>query len=93
MPLVEQVLNPIGELSATAEVRVRPPYGSCAMLVVNVVPRLNSVRNGGRRCLFFYIFIYYLPYVSEYTTIFRHTRRGDRTPLQMVVSHHVVTGS
>jgi hypothetical protein len=28
----------------------------------------------------------------EYTTIvlFRHTRRGHQTPLQMVVSHHVV---
>jgi hypothetical protein len=34
----------------------------------------------------------YLFYAYEYTTIglFRHTRRGHPTPLQMVVSHHVV---
>jgi hypothetical protein len=30
----------------------------------------------------------------EYTVaVFRHTRRGHRTPLQMVVSHHVVAGN
>ena len=32
-------------------------------------------------------------YMCEYTvTLFRHTRRVHRTPLQMVVSHHVATG-
>jgi hypothetical protein len=37
---------------------------------------------------------YYLFYVYEYTiAIFRHTRRGNWIPLQMVVSHHVVAGN
>jgi hypothetical protein len=32
--------------------------------------------------------------ISEHTvTDFRHTRRGHRVPLQMVVSHHVVAGT
>ena len=32
-------------------------------------------------------------YVYEYTVaVFRHTRRGHQTPLQMVVSHQVVAG-
>ena len=36
----------------------------------------------------------YLFYVCGYTvTVFRHTRGGHRIPLQMVVSHHVVTGN
>ena len=36
----------------------------------------------------------YLFYVYEYTVaVFRHTRRGHRIPLQMVVSHHVVAGN
>ena len=36
----------------------------------------------------------YLFYVCEYTVaVFRHTRRGHRIPLQMVVSHHVVAGN
>jgi hypothetical protein len=36
----------------------------------------------------FYFFVY------EYTVaVFRHTRRGHRIPLQMVVSHHVVAGT
>jgi hypothetical protein len=40
----------------------------------------------------FFRFIY-LFYVCEYTvTVFLHTRRGYRIPLQMVVSHHVVAG-
>jgi hypothetical protein len=34
-----------------------------------------------------------LLYVCEYTVaVFRHTRRGHRIPLQMVVSHYVVAG-
>jgi hypothetical protein len=33
-------------------------------------------------------------YVYEYTAaVSRHTRRGHRIPLQMVVSHHVVAGN
>jgi hypothetical protein len=36
----------------------------------------------------------YLFYVYEYTVaVIRHTRRGHQTPLQMVVSHHVVAGN
>jgi hypothetical protein len=36
----------------------------------------------------------YLFYVCEYTVAaFRHTRRGHRIPLQMVVTHHVVAGN
>jgi len=35
-----------------------------------------------------YLFIY------KYTVaVFRHTRRGHRIPLQMVVSHHVLAGN
>ena len=37
------------------------------------------------------IFKIYLFYVYEYTlAVFRHTRRGHRITLQMVVSHHEV---
>ena len=33
-------------------------------------------------------------YICEHTVaVFRHTRRGHQTPLQMVVSHHVVAGN
>ena len=43
--------------------------------------------------LFFFLKIY-LFIVCEYTVaVFRHTRRGHRIPLQMVVSHHVVAGN
>jgi hypothetical protein len=42
---------------------------------------------------FLELFIY-LFHVCEYTvTVFRHTRRGQQIPLQMVVSHHVVAGN
>ena len=42
-------------------------------------------------CLFFKIYLFN---VYEYTVaVFRHTRRGHRIPLQMVVSHYVVTGN
>jgi hypothetical protein len=43
---------------------------------------------------FFFFFNIYLFNVYEYTVaIFRHTRRGHRIPLQMVMSHHVVAGN
>jgi hypothetical protein len=36
----------------------------------------------------------YLFHVCGYTVpVFRHTRRGHRIPLQMVVSHHVIAGN
>jgi hypothetical protein len=48
-------------------------------------------------CLFVCLFVLkiYLFYAYEYTTIdlFRLTRRGHQTPVQMVVSHHVVAGN
>jgi hypothetical protein len=38
---------------------------------------------------FFFFFLIFI--LCEYLfAIFRHTRRGRRIPLQMVVSHHVV---
>jgi hypothetical protein len=43
----------------------------------------------------FFLFkdLFYLFYVSKYTVaVFRHTKRGRLISLQMVVSHHVVTG-
>jgi len=41
------------------------------------------------------IFLFYnLFHIYEYTVaVFRHTRRGHRIPLHMVVSHHVVSGN
>jgi hypothetical protein len=40
------------------------------------------------------LFKIYLFHECEYTfTVFRHTIRGHRIPLQMVVSHHVVAGN
>jgi hypothetical protein len=45
---------------------------------------------------FFKLFIYfmYVSYTVSYTVaVFRHTRRGHRIPLKMVVSHHVVAGN
>jgi hypothetical protein len=36
----------------------------------------------------------YLIYLYGYTVAdFRHTRRGHRIPLQIVVSHHVIAGN
>ena len=46
--------------------------------------------------LFFFFLkrLIYVFYVYEYTiALFRHTRRGHRILLQMVVSHHVVAGN
>jgi hypothetical protein len=41
-----------------------------------------------------FFFKIYLFYIYEYpVAVFRHTRRGHQIPLQMVVSHHVVTGN
>jgi hypothetical protein len=46
-----------------------------------------------KKDLLIYLFIY-LFYVYEYTLLsFRHTRRRYQIPLQMVGSHHVVTGN
>jgi hypothetical protein len=43
--------------------------------------------------LFLFKIFIYLFYLYEYTvTFFRHTKRGHRIPLQMVVSYHVVAG-
>ena len=54
------------------------------------VPRSNLSTVCLFVCLFVCeLFIYFN--VSEYpVVVFRHTRRGHRIPLQMLVSHHVV---
>jgi hypothetical protein len=39
------------------------------------------------------VFIYFLYVYEDTFAVFRHTRRGHRIPLQMVVSHHVVAGN
>jgi hypothetical protein len=45
-------------------------------------------------CMYMCVCIYNIYNVYEYTVaVFRHTRRGHRIPLQMVVSHHVVAGN
>jgi len=58
---------------------------------------LFCIISGAAISFFFYSFFQrfiYLFYVYEYTvSVFRHIRRGDRIPLQMVVSHHVVAGN
>jgi len=43
---------------------------------------------------FNYFFKFFLFILYKYTvSVFSHTRRGNRIPLQMVVSHHVVAGN
>jgi len=42
--------------------------------------------------LFFSLTIYLFNIYECTVAIFRHTRRGHQISLQMVVSHHVVTG-
>jgi hypothetical protein len=43
---------------------------------------------------FFKDLFIYLFYVYEYTVaLFRHTRRGQQIPLQMVMGYHVVSGN
>ena len=45
-------------------------------------------------CLFVFKRFIYLFYVYECTVaVFRHTRIGHQIPLQIVVSHHVVSGN
>jgi hypothetical protein len=57
----------------------------CACVCVCVCVCVCAVLPG------FFFFKMYLFYACEYTVaIFRHTRRGHRIPLQIVVSHHVV---
>jgi len=44
--------------------------------------------------LFFFFKIYlFIVYTVDTAAVFRHTRRGHRISLQMVVSHHVVAGN
>jgi hypothetical protein len=43
---------------------------------------------------YIYIYMIYLFYVYKHTVAdFTHTRRGHQIPLQMAVSHHVVSGN
>jgi hypothetical protein len=59
--------------------------------VSHVVFVMNSgVNNQALSCLFVCLFVL----MHEVTiVVFRHTRKGQRIPLQMVVSHHVVGGN
>jgi hypothetical protein len=60
------------------------------ILAIDLVPSSEPMRNEGT---FFLRFIY-LFYVCEYiVAVFRHTGRGHRIPLQMVMSYHVVAGN
>jgi hypothetical protein len=63
--------------------------GSCKGSLV-IIYEFSSVVLFKKKKRFIYLF-----YTYEYTNIalFRHTRRGHQTPLQMVVSHHVVAGN
>ena len=55
----------------------------------------SYARTGSVLSLFFFSLRFiYLFYACEYTVfLFRHTRKGHQIPLQMVVSHHVVSGN
>jgi uncharacterized membrane protein YgaE (UPF0421/DUF939 family) len=65
----------------------------------NVHKTLELKHNFGALGAVFFFFLFkdlFLFYVCKYTiavAVFRHTRRGHRIPLQMVVSHHVVAGN
>jgi hypothetical protein len=61
---------------------------------LSLLAQLSYGRRGGGggvvKVSFLLRFIFLL-YVYEYTVApFRHTRRGHRIPIEMVVSHHVV---
>jgi hypothetical protein len=60
---------------------------------LNSTPSTNIVEEENHFIFFSFLKIY-LFHVCEYTVaVFRHTRRGNRIPLQMVVSHHVDAGN
>jgi hypothetical protein len=44
-------------------------------------------------CQWLFFFKIYLLCMWVHCSLFRHTRRGHRIPLQMVVSYHVVAGN
>ena len=76
-----------------------PSLGQCPSLGRERTISMSSVGGRSKRNCFlynspFYSFKkYYLFNVYEYiVAVFRNTRRGHQTPLQMVVSHHVVAG-
>ena len=65
---------------------LRSVLGVCPVLLDTGVVVVSGLLISG----IFFFFKIYLFYTYEYTTIalFRHTRRGHQTPLQMAVSHH-----
>jgi hypothetical protein len=65
-------------------------FRSWAYPLIIDVNRGNCYEWGKKLCFFkIYLFI-----ICKYTVaVFRHSRRGHRIILQMVVSHHVVTGN
>jgi hypothetical protein len=73
---LSSVLYPLSHLTG--------PKNTVANVKVHIFERMKPQ-------LFFKRF--YLFYVYECTVVvLRHTRRGYRIPLQMVVNHHVVAG-
>jgi hypothetical protein len=53
----------------------------------------GTTRSSGRASALFFFLNIYLFIICEHTVaVFRHTRRGHQITLQMVVSHHVVSG-
>jgi hypothetical protein len=58
------------------------------VIMIIIERRYRYLLNTERNSFFLKIYLFY---VCEYTvTLFRHTRRGHRIPLLMVVSYHVV---
>jgi hypothetical protein len=67
-----------------------------SQLVAMVSPKQPYIPTPGIKTKTFLCFCIFLNkfYWYEYTVaVFRHTRRGRQTPLQMVVSHHVFAGN
>jgi hypothetical protein len=69
---------------------------SCNKYMFALLKKTNNAlkeKKGSVERLSFFFFKSYLFYICGYTvTISRHTRRGHRSPSQMVVCHHVVAG-
>ena len=60
-------------------------------IILSEVTRPQKTNIGYFHFLFLKIYLFIL---YEYTVaVFRHTRRGHRIPLQMIVSHHVDAGN
>jgi len=68
---------------------IRKPSFSGTSVWVSLTHDLSSTD----KTFFFFFYFFYLFHVCKYTVaVFRHTWRGHRIKLWMVVSHHVVAG-